>query len=239
MESMAEVNIVLFKKASKLKLDRPILLAGFPSPGLVGSIAAVHLTQADDFQYVGYIWGDHFAPVAAVHDYSLLPPVRIMASEKKNMVVVLSEISIPLSATAKVAEAVTEVAKHFKAREIGILSSISEGGTNVYFSTNSADMEKRLKVAAKGAKMKEGVVSGVGPLTMIKATEKGLPAYLLMVPSMSSGADSKASSKILKIVSRLYGISIDTTELDKEAKTQDNVVDLEEESGFGTVGMYR
>ncbi len=236
---MVNVNIFISQEAKTLKLKNPVLLVGFPSPGLVGSISAVHLTEGDDFKLVGYIWGDNFAPVAAVHDYSLMPPVRIMASEEKNLIVVLSEISIPLSATAKVAEAIVEVAKKFKAKEIAVMSSINETSKSAYYSANSPDMERKLKLAIKSVKMKEGAISGVGPLVMIKATERKMPAYILMVPSMSSGADAKASSRVLKMISNIYDIKIDTSELDKEAEKQEGLSDIEEESTFGKAGMYR
>ena len=88
--------------------------------------------------------------------------------------------------------------------------------------------------------MKEGAISGVGPLVIIKATDAKVPAYILLVPSMVEGADAGASSRALQYLAKIYDMEIDTSELDKEAKQQSKFADVEEEAGFGAgPSMYR
>ncbi len=236
---MVDVNVVILPEAKKVKLKNPLVVVGFPSPGLAGSVAAVHITEVHDFKLIGYFWGG-FAPVAAVHTFKVMPPIRVMASEKFNMIAILSEISIPVSANSKIAELVVELARRFKARELVILSSIADAVKDMYVVASNPALEKELSLSVKVKPMKEGALSGVAPLALIKAAEKGMRAYILLAPSLQAGTDAKASLVLLKAVQNIYDVKFNLSELEQEAKKEAVVLDKEEETAdLSGSSMYR
>lgn len=81
----------------EIKGKEPSIVLGFPGTGLVGSVAASQLAEALKLEFVGYITSPDFAPLAAIHNYVPMPTARIHYSEKHNLVVILSEMSIPVT----------------------------------------------------------------------------------------------------------------------------------------------
>ena len=57
-----------FHITAKPKLRKPVLVEGFPGLGLVGTISASYLIEKLKMEPLGYITGDQFPPLAAVHN---------------------------------------------------------------------------------------------------------------------------------------------------------------------------
>ena len=113
---MGEVQI---KKVADLKkLKNPIFVLGFPGTGLVGSVAASQIVDALSMNFGGYFISSDFAPLAAIHNYKPMPAARIHYSEKHNMIVALSEMTIPVATSLEVADKIFEFAKSLGASEI-------------------------------------------------------------------------------------------------------------------------
>jgi uncharacterized protein (TIGR00161 family) len=238
---MVEVKTAIYTLADNIKLKNPVLIVGMPSPGLVGTIAGVHLTQKNKFELVGYMTSDTFAPVAAIHDYTLLPPVRVMASEELNIVFVISEINIPVSASNKVGDAIIEVAKKFNVKEIAVLSSTSDEKKGLYHVTSTKELETTLRTELGSKTLQEGALGGVGSLVLMKGKAANIPTYSLIAVQEFGVVDPNASAALLKALSKLYEFKVDIKELIDEAKAMQKAAEKEfsQEVNTGDTGMYR
>ncbi|MEM4295472.1 MAG: PAC2 family protein [Candidatus Anstonellales archaeon] len=222
---MASVDIIYFKRATEIKLKKPTLIVCMPSPSLVPIVAGLYLTEKLNFEIIGYFSSDLFAPVISVHNSIAMPPVRIMANEKLNMIVVLSEIGLPLSATNKTADAILDLAKDFNVSEIGILLSTLEGEKGIYYIASKDYLKEKfhnLKINA----FDEGAITGAGSLLYIKAQSSGFPTYALIAHQEQSLSDAKATEKLLKTIGKMYSFNIDTREL---LLSEQEVIKAEEE----------
>jgi uncharacterized protein len=213
-------NVEIHKTANLKKLKKPIIIIGFPGTGLVGSVAAAHLIDSPDFKFGGYITSTEFAPLAAIHDYRPLPAARIHFSEKHNLVVIISEMTIPVSAASELADDIFDFANSLKAKSVVSLGGIvlKEGGNDVYVVSSDMPVVKEITGKKIAKPIKEGATTGVTGVLLAKGTLTKFPVTALLAEASEDYLDPKAASNVLKALSKMIGVKIDTSRLDKEAK---------------------
>ncbi len=213
-------EVIIHKTAQLKKLKKPVFILGFPGTGLVGSVAASHLVDVLDLDFGGYLSSSEFAPLAAIHDYVPMPAARIHFSKKRNIVVVISEMTIPTKSSSDVADGIFELAKGMKASAIISLGGISlkEGKEEVYIVSSDRNMIKKAVKKRLAKPIKEGATTGVTGLLLTEGTLKKLPVTTLLASSSADYIDPQAASKVLDVLSKILNIPINTAELEKEAK---------------------
>jgi len=215
---MGEVEIK--KTADFKRLKKPLVIIGLPGTGLVGSVAASQIVESLQMGFGGYLSSADFAPLAAIHDYKPMPAARIHYSEKFNVVVIISEMTIPVSSSLDVAEKIFTFAKSIDASSIISLGGISlkEEKGEVY--VVSSDREKvKDAIARKLAKpIKEGATTGVTGILLAKGTLENFPITTILAESSEEYLDPQAAAKVIRTLTRMTGLQIDTSDLDKEAK---------------------
>lgn len=202
------------------KLRKPTMILGFPGTGLVGSVAASQIVESLQMPFCGYISGSDFAPLAAIHDYKPLPAARLHYSEKYNLIVMISEMTIPVSSSLELADRIYEFAKSVGASSIISLGGISlkEEKGEVYIISSNQNEVKEV-IAKKLAKpIKEGATTGVTGLLLTKGTLENFHVTTLLAESSEEYLDPKAAANVIRVLGRLTGLQISTSNLDKEAK---------------------
>lgn len=219
---MASIQVNYIKELKTLKLKNPTIIVGFPGAGLVGSIAANYLSTNPEFYMIGAIDSDKLAPVAAIHNYRPLPPIRIMASEEKNMIVILSEASIPLSLSMKITDFIFKLSNDLKSSMIISLGGMANPKTSekrkAYIITSSQKAEDLARRSRIGEPIKEGATTGITAQLITKSYFAKKDMIALLIECTTHNGDPVASSVALKLLSKLLNTNIDTSKLDKEAK---------------------
>jgi predicted ATP-grasp superfamily ATP-dependent carboligase len=142
-------DVEIHRTADLKKMKKPLLVIGFPGTGLVGSVAASQLVESLQLSFGGYISSANFAPLAAIHNYKPLPAARIHYSEKQNMIVVISEMTIPIGTSMELADKIFDFARSVDASSIISLGGISlkeEKGGDVYVISSDPAMTKDIEV---------------------------------------------------------------------------------------------
>jgi predicted ATP-grasp superfamily ATP-dependent carboligase len=209
---MVEVNLVYFKRAKEIKLKNPSLIVFFPPPFSV-ILTGLYLAEKKNFEIIGYLSSDAYAPIIPVHKNIAMPPVRIMANEEINAIIIISEIAIPLSSINSTVEAITEVIDDYKVSEVCIVSAIEDDESGIYYlSTN-----KKLKQKFENLQIKEldeGSLTGVSGLLFMKMQESKIPSYVLLINENEEELiNIKGSEKAIKTIAKLHGFNIDTKDL--------------------------
>jgi len=202
------------------KLKKPLVILGFPGTGLVGSVAASQIVESLQMSFGGYISSSDFAPLAAIHDYKPMPAARLHYSDKSNVVVVISEMTIPVSSSLDMANRIYEFAKSIDASAIISLGGISlkEEKGEVYIVSSDQKSVKDI-IARKIAKpIKEGATTGVTGLLLTKGTLEDFPVTTILAESSEEFLDPKAATNVIRVLTRITGIAISTASLEKEAK---------------------
>lgn len=214
---MANIEI---NNIGEIKVKKPTVILGLPGVGLVGSVCAAQLIDVLKLEFVGYISSPHFAPLAAIHNYTPLPAARIHYSEKHNLVVIVSEMSIPTAISQEMADEILSFAKSLSTSLIISLGGISmkEENDAIYVVSTEKKIAKML-VSKKLAKpIKEGATTGVTGLLMAKGAIENYPMLLILAEAQPDQVDPNAAVNALKTLIEIIGIPIDTSTLEQEAK---------------------
>jgi len=175
---------------------------------------------------LGYITGDQFPPLAAVHNYKPLFPARMYHSQKHDLLVFISEFVIPISAVNELAEKIYEFAKKGKVSQIISLGGITIKGEQdtVYSIASLPELREKLEKMKRVQLIKEGATTGVTGVLLAKGAVERYPVVSLLAESQEGYMDPKAAAMVLETLSEMLHIPIDTTALENEAKLIDEKV---------------
>ena len=209
------MKIELIKKPQNVKI-----IEGFPGFGLVGTITTEYLIDhIKDIEKIGFIWFNEMNPLIAIHEGKVVDPLGIFYSQKHNLVF-LHAVTNVNGVEWKLAEAIKEVAKILKARELicveGVGSIGKSAGKIYYISRVSPDAWSN--TGAK--KMDEGIVMGVTAALLLKS--KDTPLSCILAETASNLPDSRASAKVIKILDQYLGLEVDYKPLIKKAEMFEN-----------------
>jgi len=195
-------DVEIHRIANLKKLKRPIVVIGFPGTGLVGSVAASQIVDSLHMDFGGYISSSDFAPLAAIHDYKPVPAARIHYSAPHNMIVIISEMTIPIGSSLEVADKIYEFARSVAASSIISLGGISlkEEQGEVYIVSSDQKMIKNAKSKKIAKPIKEGATTGVTGVLLTKGTLENFPITTILAESSEEYLDPKAASKVLKVL---------------------------------------
>lgn len=215
-----------FHMLAKPKLKKPVLVEGFPGLGLVGTISASYLIEKLKMEPLGYITGEQFPPLAAVHSHRPLYPARMYYSERHDLIVFISEFVVPIGAVNELAEKIYQFARREKVKEIISLGGITIKGEQdtVYSIASLSELTAKLEKMKNVRLIKEGATTGVTGVLLAKGAVEGYPVISLLAESQEGYMDPKAAAMVVETLSEMLHINIDTSALANEAKLIDDKV---------------
>ncbi len=201
----------------KEKPKNPVIIDGFPGFGLIGTIATDFLIEHLDAKPIGKIWSEKLMPMAAIHNERILKPLEIYY-DKKNNIVILHVLSKVAGLEWQVSDALLELAKELKAKEIisleGVGSMAGASGNAYYYSSLQKNKDSFEKIGLKP--LKEGIVLGVTGALLLKSEEA--PLSCIFVETPSNLPDSHAAAKVIEILDKYLNLDVDYKPLLKAAQ---------------------
>jgi uncharacterized protein len=237
------------RSVSELELDSPFLVEGLPGVGLVGQIIADHLDETLGMSYHAAVDCESLPQVAVfdegVHDVQ--PPVRLLADEENDLVVLQSDVPVSPGAEGFVdcllgwvqEEDVTPVF-------ISGLPTRPEG-TPAMFGVSTGDGEGLL--GEIGTPEQAGVVSGPTGALLKEADDRDIDSVCLVVETDPQFPDPAAARVVIERgITPVTGIEVGTDELvekseqimDAKEQLAKRMQDAKDESTTATTtGMYQ
>jgi len=185
---------------------------GFPTIGLVGNIATSHLVKSLGLREVGSVVSPIFPPTAVVQDGICASPVRIYLGgivcgpdgTCEQLCVVHSDIAPKTAAVVPLARSIVVWARNRGARQIVCLEGlrIEEGpGPEVRVRGVASDafglrLFKHLGIVP----LEDGLLTGIGGVTLYTARALSIPALCLLVESREDFPDARGAAQLLKVL---------------------------------------
>ncbi len=226
------MNNVSIDLQEDVKIDNSMLILGFPTVGLVGSIAGSYIADSLNMSRIGSIHSKHFMPSVIIHDSKPMPPVRIYHAGsdicKKNdicdnLLTIVSEFPVPPSAAYKLINEINDFAeKHNTSLILGLegMKSLDheEDQVDVYGVGSTSNMVEILD-NYNIEKTKEGMISGFTGALLCSQTEKNKDMLCMLTAAHSAYPDSRAAGRLLeKVDSMLPGVELDLGPLYEKAE---------------------
>jgi uncharacterized protein len=225
---MEDIELIEYKEVD---LSNSLLVAAFPTVGLISSIAGHYIIDSLKLDEIGTIISNEFMPATVIHKTKPSPPVRIYAGAKKcgpdgeceQIAVIISEFMPPYNIIKPLSDIILEWAS-----KKGCKTIVTLEGTHAF-----GDAKKQLKVYGIGStdKMKkflktykieetqEGMITGVTGVLLYEGVLKNHDVICLLSEAHSDFPDSRAAGNLLKKVDVMLPlIDIDPKPLYKEAE---------------------
>ncbi|HEU5120565.1 MAG TPA: PAC2 family protein [Candidatus Nitrosocosmicus sp.] len=121
-------KIITIADLNNLKKDKTILIAGFPGPGLVGSISTSYIIDKLEMYQIAFVESHYISPGVIFIDGKLRHPFRLYANEQGNVCVLVCEAPIMMDGTHFVLDAVMDWAIKNSIEEVMVLDGIPVQG---------------------------------------------------------------------------------------------------------------
>jgi uncharacterized protein len=188
---------------------------GFPGHGLVGNIAAKHMIQELNLDWIGSIRSPLIPPVSVFIDGILTYPYRIYGDKDQKLMVMIGESPCPPQAYYFLAHALLEWAI-----EIGTEQVICMDGFVDTHGTASPDSvylvaepqvyrEDSELIAHKFPKPHTGFISGLSGAIMNEALLTSILGYSFLIPVAGSYPDPGGAAKLIQAINKVKNLEID------------------------------
>ncbi|VVB69998.1 PAC2 family protein [uncultured archaeon] len=224
---------IIVREIEKIKLKKPILIEGFPGIGMIGTIACSYMNDKLGLKLIGCITSDSFPPIASVHDYKPVYPIRIYASEEHDLILIYSEMIIPMEEVQPLTRKILEYAHEKDVEMIVSLAGIQvETPTDKLYGIIS-NKELMIKLTENQIEaIKEGSIQGVSGTLVAECSLNEMHAINLLAQT-NMPLDPRGAAMLIEKLGKIINLQVDTSELIKEATTfekkiKDNMNQIQE-----------
>ena len=208
-----EVRIV---EKEGVEHKNPIVIEGLPDVGLVGTIAASYIVERMGYKEIGYIESDLFPPVMVVHEGQSKNPLRIYGDEC--VVVVLSEVAIPVGAVYPLTEALADWVKEIDSKLVISMTGLPAANRidiekpEVFAVGNSEEALNELKDKQMEL-LEEGFIAGPYAVMLRECSKRKMSAISLLAQCFPVYPDPGAAASAIESLDKFLKLGIDVKEL--------------------------
>ncbi len=223
-----DVEVIDFEDVD---LSNAIVIAGFPSVGLVSTIVANYLIDALDLKQIGSVKSSQFPALSVVHTREPLSPVRIYAGLLKNgkkIVIFVSEFKPKPHLIYALSNTVL---KWVREKECNLLISpegmVVEGEEDEFsdekniaevFAIGSTENARIMLKEKDIPQFKNGIIAGVSGVLLNKGKQTGFDVIAILAESHPEIPDAGAAASALNVIATIIGVEINVGPLYDEAE---------------------
>ncbi|MDQ3968629.1 MAG: PAC2 family protein [Thermoproteota archaeon] len=227
--SVERTAIKLISTNKTIRLNDAIMIAGFPGPGLVGSMSVSYIIEQQKMHQIGYIDSDFIVPGVIYIGGKLRHPFRIYANDEGTACVLVCDAPVILSGIRSVLNTVVIWARYNGVREIMVLEGmaaprISETGRRPWVLSNDGQSDdhgylSRIK-DKKPKASPPAVISGVSGGLLAACLSNRIPCTALLIPSITGIPDPEGAAILIEKTNELANnpFRIDVRQLRSEAE---------------------
>lgn len=237
-----------------------MLIVGFPTHGLVGSIAAGYLVQSLNMVPMGYVTGDVLPPTVVMDEGSAASPFRLYASgvvcgpDRKcsQLLVALSDIQPETGLMNRFGRTLLDWAESKGVSLVVVIEGKPVEGRNVSQEVRvvaAANPAGKTVMESCGFEGASGQMTGMGGAFLRESLERSLPVVCLIPEVSKEQPDSGAAAKVVELVQPLVPslpidaeplrVAAQALERSQKVKITDHKSSLQSLSTKGTEGLYR
>ena len=228
-----------------MELESPVAVTGFPSSGLVSSIAANYFVSQKKMQVVAGLSGEDMPPYCYIYNGSAYPPIRIYGykSRRKNgkdMVVCLSEYAPKPEQCYAISGTLLEYFRSLGVSELICLEGIPRiFEEDKVFACGSGPGARGMLKKSRLPIMDNCMVKGITGVMLYDGPQYGIDVMAILVPGNQSIPDPKSAAGFLDPVSKLVtGFKVDGSALLKEAEEINRRIQVHDDSGTDNTAIY-
>ncbi len=222
---MEEVRLIEFKE---IDLQDGTIIAGFPSIGLVSTIAANYLIDSLGLKQIGALESKYFPTLSVVHSAEPLSPVRIyggVADRGRKIAIFVSEFRPKPNLIVPIADVIMDWAVKKKCKLlISPEGMVVEGREmemvkkETAYAIASTDEARNMLVQRGIPQFKNGIIAGVSGVLLNKGKHKNFNVISILSEAHPNYPDARAAAATIEVIASLLDLDINVTPLYEEAE---------------------
>ena len=231
--------------------EHPVLVIGFPGPGLVGMIAAGRMIESMNMKTIAAIRSSLVPPVTPFYGGVLRLPIRICASHDGRFIAAISEVPLPFETLFFVANKILDWAEQEGVQKVVCLEGVAvakrQGPPEVFGAAEPERLEELEKFEVQ--RVQKGLVAGIAGALLNECLIRQMEGYCLLVPAIAETPDPEAAASILTTVNRFLSTNISVqpllanlssikSQLNELAQDAQRKEQASQEQGFRPIPFY-
>lgn len=200
----------------QIKLNSPIIFAGFVGAGIVGPLAITHMIEKLKMEEIGVMRSKYLPPSTVFIRGRLRHPFRFYANKEGTVCAIICEITLRMEGLYTLVSSILDWAAEKGSKEIVILDGVasSEHDDKAYC---AAEEDLVRTMADKDISMiPQGFITGIPGGILNECIVRDIQGLTLLVKADKTSPDPIAASTLIEALNRFYDMDIDTAELQKE-----------------------
>jgi len=212
----------------EIDLKNATVIAGFPSIGLVSTIAANYLIDALNLKQIGCVRSPEFPALSVVHTGEPLSPVRIYAGTHgadKKIVVFVSEFKPKPNLINSISETIMKWAEDkscnllISPEGMVVEGKSTESETEVEaYAIGSTEHARTMLIEKKISQFKNGIIAGVSGVLLNIGKQNNFDVISILAEAHPNYPDAKAAAAAINVMALLMGVQINVTPLYEESE---------------------
>jgi uncharacterized protein len=222
------------------RLDSPILIAGFPGPGLVGSISTSYIINRLRMEQIACVESEFIVPGVIYAEGKLRHPFRLYSNEEGSVCVLVCEAPIMIEGMHSVLDTVTKWALNNKVKQVMVLDGIAvqsipnSNRTPMIMSSDGEVADEANLIPDEEAQNKESnaeynseqnvypttaFIGGLAGGLLSSCLSNGLASKALFISSTKGMPDPEGAAILLESLDKITDVKsleIDTKQLRKQ-----------------------
>ena len=220
-----EVEIIDFEDVD---LHDATVIAGFPSIGLVSTIAANYLIDALNLRQIGCIRSPQFPALSVVHTGEPLSPVRIYAgaqSNGKKIAIFVSEFKPKPDLINSISDAIMKWATNKGCKLLispeGMVvegKDSEEERTVEAYAIGSTENARNILMTKDVTQFKNGIIAGVSGVLLNRGKQSNFDVISILAEAHPNYPDAKAAAAAINVMATVMEVEINVTPLYEESE---------------------
>jgi len=212
----------------EIDLKDATVIAGFPSIGLVSTIAANYLIDALGLKQIGCLKSPHFPALSVVHTGEPLSPVRIYAGTQINgdkIAVFVSEFKPKPNLINSIANVIMEWVTRKQCKLLlspeGMVvegKSADEEENVEAYAIGSTERARQLLMSKDIPQFKNGIIAGVSGVLLNFGKQNNFDVISILSEAHPNYPDARAAAAAINVMAAIMGVEINVTPLYEESE---------------------
>lgn len=247
------MNDLVFHDYGNMQSENAVAIIGFPSLGLVSSIATSFLAKELKMDLVAAVTSPSFPPYAIIQNGIPMPPVRIYGIRRQrdegcedgldcdDLYVITSEFMPKPEQSDDMAELLVDWCLRNNVKKVVTLDGIPLFNQDQYsfIGVGSTEIARQLMKDYDIESIDDGMVRGLSGMILLKASEIDLDVVTLLGSARQDMPDPKGAAKLMEPLSKMLPeLRLDTEPLYKEAEEIERKMRAQQVQQYGNQDIY-
>jgi uncharacterized protein len=206
--------------------NNAVMIAGFPSPGLIGSIACNHLIEQLKLHQIAFIHSKYITPGVIWVGGKLRHPFRIYSNQDSSICLLICDVPVVVEGIDSISGAITEWCQENNVNKIMIVSGIFPDNMNPF----PKDFTKRKVFVIEDVSNKKdkaltndlpgfAFIGGLAGQVLANCVVRSMHCGAVLVPTLSFIPDPEGAALVIEGIGNLIPkAKVSSSELRQEAE---------------------